>query len=141
MSLTANATWRIPAAFAGAYRLSPWIDGEWNGVELRQLESSVAVRSLHHRNVRPYALEPHDAVYPATFDCPLALQHESELDEELSGGCEVVNHNADVLHPLDTHTFDGKEPDSGRACRAIVTLDHTHHDGGTFEPRLATPSF
>jgi hypothetical protein len=27
-------------------------------VELRQLESSVAVRSLHHRNLRPDALEP-----------------------------------------------------------------------------------
>ena len=100
--------------FAGACRLSPWFDGEWN---FDQLESSVAVRSLHHRNVRPYALEPHDAVHPATFDRPLALQHESELDEELSRGREVVNHDADVLHPLDSHVFDGKEPDSGRGAR------------------------
>jgi hypothetical protein len=66
---------------------------------------SVAVRSLHHRSVRPYALEPHDAVHPATFDGPLALQHESELDEELSRGHEVVNHDADVLHPLDSHVW------------------------------------
>jgi hypothetical protein len=49
----------------------------------------------------------------ATFDGPLALQRESELDEEFSGGCEVVNHDADVLHPLDSHVLDGKEPDSG----------------------------
>jgi hypothetical protein len=72
-------------------------------VELRQLESSVAIRSLHHRNVRPDALESHDAVHPATFDRPLALQHESELDEELSCSCEVVNHDADVLQSLDSH--------------------------------------
>ena len=78
-------------------------------MELRQLESSVAVRSLHDRNVRPYALEPHDAVHPATFDGPLALQHESELDEELSRGCEVVNHDADVLHPLNRHVLYGIE--------------------------------
>lgn len=56
-------------------------------VDLRQLESSVAIRSLHDRNVRPYALDPHDAVHAAIFDGPLALQHESELDEELSRGC------------------------------------------------------
>ena len=41
----------------------------------------------------------------AAFDGRLALQHESELDEELCGGCEVVNHDADVLHPLDSHVF------------------------------------
>jgi hypothetical protein len=41
----------------------------------------------------------------AAFDGRLALQHESELDEELSRGCEVVNHDADVLHPLDSHVF------------------------------------
>jgi hypothetical protein len=30
----------------------------------------------------------------ATFDGPLALKYESEFDEELSRGCEVVNHDA-----------------------------------------------
>jgi hypothetical protein len=28
--LTANAMWRIPRVLAGACRLSPWFDGEWN---------------------------------------------------------------------------------------------------------------
>ena len=41
---------------------------------------SVAVR-LHERNIRVDALEP-DAVHHATLDRSLALQHESELDEE-----------------------------------------------------------
>ena len=112
MSSTANATWRIPGVFAGACRLSPWSAGEWN-----LIESSVAVRGLHERNIRADALEPHDAVHHATLDRSLALQHESELDEELSRGCEVVNHDADVIHPLDSHVFDGKEPDSPR-CQA-----------------------
>lgn len=53
--------------------------------------------------VRAYALEAHDAVHPATFDGRLALQHESELDEELGRSCEVVNDDADVLHALDNH--------------------------------------
>ncbi len=80
MSSTANAMWRIPRVLAGACRLSPW-----------------------------YALEPHDAVHPATFDGPLALQCEFELDEELGRGHEVVNHHADVIHPLDSHLLDGED--------------------------------
>jgi hypothetical protein len=78
-------------------------------VELHQLESSVAARSLHHREPRPYAVEPHDAVHPATFDGPLALQLKPELDEELGRGREVVNHDAHVVHPLDRDVLDGKD--------------------------------
>ena len=62
-----------------------------------------------HRKLRPDAVEPHDAVHPAALDRPLALQLESELDEELGCGREVVNHDADVVHPLDRHVLDGKE--------------------------------
>src|SRR5438128_3496044 len=52
------------------------------GVELDQLEPSVAVRGLHHCVLHPDALETHDAVHPTALDRPLALQLESELDEE-----------------------------------------------------------
>jgi hypothetical protein len=75
-------------------------------VEFRQLESSVAVRGLQDRDLCPDAVEPHDAVHPAALDRPLALQLESEFDEELSCGREVVNHDADVLHPLESHVLD-----------------------------------
>jgi hypothetical protein len=34
------------------------------GVELHQLEASVAVRGLQHRALHPDALEPHHAVHP-----------------------------------------------------------------------------
>ena len=110
-------------------------------MELRKLESSVAVRSLHHRNVRPYAVEPNDAVHPTAFDGSLALQYESELDEELSRGCKVVNHDADVLHPLDSHVLDSNEPNSGRVCRAIAIRYRTHHDGSGFRAAAPTRSF
>jgi len=55
-------------------------------------------------------------VHPVTFDGALALQHESEFDKEVSRGCEVVNHDADVLHLFDTHVLNRNEPDSG--CHA-----------------------
>jgi len=59
-------------------------------MKLRQLEPSVAVRGLHHRDLRPDALEPYHAVHPTALDRPLALQLESELDEERRRGREVV---------------------------------------------------
>lgn len=69
-------------------------------MEFQQLKSSVAVYGLQHCDLRPDALESHDAVCPAAFDWPLALQLESKFDEELGCGREVVNHDADVLHAL-----------------------------------------
>ena len=58
-----------------------------------------AVRGLQHGDLCPDAVESHDAVHPAALERPLALQLESELDEELDRGREVVNHDADVVHP------------------------------------------
>ncbi len=69
----------------------------------------MAVRGLQHGDLRPDAVEPHDAVHPAALDRPLTLQLESEFDEELDCGREVVNHDADVVHPSDRHVLDGTE--------------------------------
>src|SRR6266542_2157481 len=84
-------------------------------MELDQLESSVAFRRLHERELRADALEPNDAIHPAALDRPLALQLESELDKERSHGREIVNHDADVVHPLNRHVLDGKRRRSRKA--------------------------
>src|SRR5215210_3267783 len=102
MSSTANATWRIPGAFAGACRFSPGYDGEWNFTSSsRPLPSGVCIIAMSARTP-----SPHDAVHPAALDGRLDLQHESELDEELSRGREVVNHDANVLHLLESHVLE-----------------------------------
>jgi hypothetical protein len=46
-------------------------------------------------------VEPDDAVHPTSLDRPLALQLESELDEELSRGREIIDDDAHVVHPFD----------------------------------------
>src|SRR3954447_1781077 len=84
-------------------RRVPVVAGMGRRVELHQLEPAVAVRRLHHRDVRLYALEPNDAVHPATLDRGLALRLESEVGKELDRGCQVVDHHADVVHPLNGH--------------------------------------
>ena len=47
-----------------------------------------------------------DAVHRIALALPLALQLESELDEERRRGREVVDHDADVVHALDRHALD-----------------------------------
>src|ERR671923_1755255 len=77
------------------------------GVKLRQLESSVAIRGLQHGDLRAHTLETHNAVHPTALDRSLALQLESELDEERRRGREVLDHDAHVVHALDRHALDG----------------------------------
>ena len=54
-------------------------------------------------------LEPDDPVHPLAPYRPPTLALEPELDEELDRGLEVLNHDADVVHPLDRHAVDRKE--------------------------------
>src|SRR5437867_3548319 len=93
----------------GVRRRMPVAARARRGVKLRQLEPSVAVRGLYHRGVHLDALKPDYAVHPTALDRPLALQLESELDEERRRGREVVDHNAHVLHPLDRHALDDSD--------------------------------
>src|ERR1041385_3833964 len=129
MSSTAKATWRMPGALLALVR---------RGVELRQLESSMAGGGLQHRDLRANALEPNDTVGPAALDRSLALQLESEFDEELDRGREVVHDDADVLHSLDRHVPDGKEsrqgvPDLARPKRRRPT-QHVPKDATFRDP-------
>src|SRR2546427_11309913 len=103
----------------GVRRRVPVAASDRRGVELHQLEPSVTVRGLQHRVLRPAVLEPHHAVPPTALDLPLALQRESELDEERPRGREIVDHNAHVLHALDRHALDGSavKPILGRDIR------------------------
>jgi hypothetical protein len=50
-----------------------------------------------------------------------ALQLESELYEELGRAREIVDHNANVVHPLDRHVFDG---DATLELRLHAPEDH-----------------
>src|SRR4051795_6812439 len=86
-------------------------------MELRQLEPAVAVRGAHHRDVNPYAVEPVDAVHPTSLDRRLALQLHAELDKERLGTLEVVDDDADVVHPLNRH---GGSPSSSRGLSRRV---------------------
>ena len=92
---------RMPSVFAGAFfRLSA---DRRRPVELRQLNPAVAVRGPHHCDVDSDAVEPDDAVHPTSLDRRLALQLHTKFDEERDSSLEVVDNDADVVHPPNRH--------------------------------------
>jgi hypothetical protein len=79
------------------------VDSRWP-MELHQLEPAVAVRGPHHCDVDSDAIEPDDAVHPASLDWHLALQLQTKFDEESDSSCDIVEDNAHVVHPLNRHS-------------------------------------
>jgi hypothetical protein len=89
-------------------------DDRRGGVVLGQLQPAVAVRGPHHRDVAPDAVEPDGAVRPEAFDLRLAFQLHAELGEKRDGSIQVVDDDADVVHPLNGHV---REPSDSRRLR------------------------
>jgi hypothetical protein len=72
-------------------------------LELHQLKPAVSVRGPHHCEIRSDVLQPDEAVHHRPLDCRLAVQLETKLDEESDSSREVVDNNANVVHPPNRH--------------------------------------
>jgi hypothetical protein len=46
-----------------------------------------------------------DVLDPTSLDCRLALQLLTKFDKQRGSSLEVVDNNADVVHPLDRHVL------------------------------------
>ena len=51
----------------------------------------------------PDVVEPDDTVHPTSLDWRLALQLHTKFDKEHNSSLKVVDHDADVVHPLNRH--------------------------------------
>src|SRR5690606_32331458 len=71
--------------------------------EAGQLEPAVTVRRTHHGNLDALVAQSGDATGPVSFDGSARLDLEAELGEEFDGGVEVLDRDADVVHPFDPH--------------------------------------
>ena len=80
-------------------------------LELRQLKSTVAVRSPHHCDVTSDTVEPDDAVHPLPLDGHFALQFKTEFGKERDSGLEVVDNDANV--PAGGGGDEGAHPRTG----------------------------
>src|SRR5258708_38335669 len=89
-----------------ALRLSA---GRRGGEVLGKLQPAVAVWGSHHRDVAAHAVESDGAVRPRAFDMGLSFQLHAELGEERDSRVQVVDDDADVVHPLKGHVSEDKE--------------------------------
>ena len=90
----------MPGVFTGA--LGRALGGR-RRVEGRQLDSAVAVGGPHDGEVGSDAVQADELVHPFTLDGGLALQFQTQFDEERDSGREILDHNPDVIHPVDHH--------------------------------------
>src|SRR5207248_9684803 len=79
------------------------------GVELRQLEPTVAIRGPHHHDVDADVVETDDAVDPPSLDGHPAVQLHAKFGKERESCLEVVHNEADVVHPLDRHGLEDRD--------------------------------
>src|SRR3954453_3607056 len=77
-------------------------DRRW-GVELRELNTAVAIRGPQHGDVGTDAFEPDSAVHRRSLDRRLAFQFHAEFGEERFRSLEVVDNDENVVHPLKRH--------------------------------------
>jgi hypothetical protein len=68
----------------------------------------VAVWGSHHRDVTPHAVESDGSVRPKAFDLRLSFQLHAELGEERDIRVQVVDDDADVVHPLNRHVSEDR---------------------------------
>ena len=85
----------------------------------------MAVRCPHDGDVRSDAVQPGKLVHPFTLDCCLALQFQAQFDEERDGSREILDHDADVIHPAVRHA-------TQRRGAGILAVDNiaAEEDGG-----------
>jgi len=70
----------------------------------------MAVRRPHHGDIDSDTVEPDDPVRPRSLDGCLAFQLQTEIDEERDSSREVVDNDTDVVHPLDRHVLNRRDP-------------------------------
>ncbi len=77
----------------------------------------MAVRRPQNGDVVSDTVEPDNAVHPPPLDRPLAVQLETKFDKERDDRLEVVDNDADVVHPQNRHIPSMASVAERRCCR------------------------
>ena len=75
------------------------------GEELRKLEPTVSVRGDQHSDLDVLIPQSGDAPGPFSFDRGSPFELQAKLDEEGDDGIERFYDDADVVHPLKSHSI------------------------------------
>ena len=69
----------------------------------RQLDVTVTVRRTHHGYLDTLVVQAGHAAGPVAFDHGLPFKFKAQLDKELDRRFQVFDHNANVVHSLNSH--------------------------------------
>ena len=111
-------------------------------VKLRQFEAAVAIWRPHHGDVDSDIVESDDPVHPRPLNWGLALQLQSEFEEERNSSLKIADNDADVVHPLDrhrhqrSHQHPAELPNSGHESEQVPPFAGTVGCFGPSERRL-----
>src|SRR5919205_3367873 len=81
----------------------PVISNHTRREEARELKTAVAVRRAHHGDLDALVAQSSDAPCPLSFHHGSSFEIEAELAKELDRRFEVLDDDADVVHPLKCH--------------------------------------
>jgi hypothetical protein len=87
----------------GVHRGVPVIGDHTRREKARELEPAVAVRRAHHGGLDALVAQSSDAPCPRSFHHGSPFELEAELAEELDRRVEVLDDDADVVHPFECH--------------------------------------
>src|ERR687892_1674453 len=87
----------------GVHRGVPVIGDHRRREKARELEPAVAVRRAHHGGLDALVAQSSDAPCPLSFHPGSPFELEAELAKELDRRWEVLDDDADVVHPLKRH--------------------------------------
>ena len=74
----------------------------------------MTVGGHHHGNFDALGTESGNPPGPLSFDKGPPFQPETQFSEEFDRGIEILHHDADIIHPLNSHTPSQFLPDHGR---------------------------
>ena len=69
----------------------------------REFEPAVAIGSDHHGDLDALEAQSGNAPGPVSFNRGSPFECEAKLGEKSDGGIEGFYHDADVVHPLESH--------------------------------------
>jgi len=87
----------------GVHRGVPVIGDHTRREKARELEPAVAVRRAHHGDLDALVAQSSDAPCPLSFHHGSPFELEAELAKELDRRVEVLDDDADVVHPFECH--------------------------------------
>src|SRR6266704_1853672 len=87
----------------GVHRGVPVIGDHTRREKARELEPAVAVRRAHHGDLDALVAQSSDAPCPLSFHHGSPFELEAELAKELDRRVQVLDDDADVVHPFECH--------------------------------------